>query len=326
MKVSVIIPISEKVKHIKTLDYLQQLNYPCNQIEIIVVKGSNPGRQRNAAVNYANGDLLCFFDDDLIFDKNILSKAVHYFKDSEICGMGGPSLIEKGGNFFQQMVGIVYASFFGTWDVRYRHKAIGNKVIAANEAMLILCNFLIQRDVFLKEGGFDRRFFANEENEFMNRLILKGYRLLYNPNLKVYRSYRKNIWEFMKGICRDARGRVDHYFAVPKFIQLKFFIPFLFELYLVSLIFIYPFWYFLPIFIYTILLFVVSCCEALIRRNLKAFFYLIVLFPVMHIAYGTGSGYGLLKNILKAKYPVKDTPKITMHKKFADPWPKINHF
>jgi cellulose synthase/poly-beta-1,6-N-acetylglucosamine synthase-like glycosyltransferase len=123
----------------------------------------------------------------------------------------------------------------GSFSVRNRYAAIG-AVKQATEKDLILCNMMVRRKTFLKEGGFRKDLYPNEENEFLNRLLHSQYRLVYDPGAAVFRHRRKNLGDFCYQAFRYGRGRAQQMKVYPCLSDLVHLIPAFFLFYVLSLL------------------------------------------------------------------------------------------
>lgn len=297
LKISIIIPVKPLKSPVKAIDSLKCLNYPENMIEVIKVSGWHPSRQRNMAVQSATGDILYFLDDDSQIPPDTLEKIAKRFEDHHIDVLGGPSIPPPEDSFLQQCFAECFASPFGGFNIRHRHKRSGT-FRKATERALISCNLAIRREVFLKEKGFLESLYPNEENEFLDRLHSKGYGLFYDPDIYVYRSMRKSFLDFFRQIFTYGRGRMDQTFANPVFIKPYHFVPMFFVIYLFSLPFATWRFYFLPMGLYLFLNFLFSSGIAFKKRSFSYLLVMQVVFFLSHVAYGCGSLWGILRKIL----------------------------
>ncbi len=290
--ITFIIPYAKK-KLPKVIESLKQVNYPKYKINVLIAIGNNPSKQRNLALEKAKGDIIFFFDDDPVIPKNHIKKVLKYFKDKTIVGVGGPVLTKPGVSFFQKCAGYVMASYFATQQMRARFMPLG-KVRVANEKDLISCNLAIRKSV-LGKRPFDERLYPNEENELLNRLRKKKYKLIYDPNLKIYRGQRENFYQFAKQFFRYGKSRVEHLILQPKNFSLLFIIPLLFVFYLFLLI-LFPFpWMFIPLLLYIVLDVVFSIKILIEQKSLAPIIYVPYLFFIVHVAYGLGTFYGMIQ-------------------------------
>jgi len=230
----VVIVIDRIDRPIGALGALQKLPINEKPRGIFVCVGRNPSNQRNAGVNICDTPLVYFLDDDSQVIPGTLSRLVSHFEDPRVAVAGGPNLVPPDAISFEKAVNAVLASWMGSFSVRYRYASIGS-VKEATEKDLILCNMMLRRNVFQKEGGFRIDLYPNEENEFLNRLLHKGYQLVYDPRSAVYRSRRKSLGAFCWQAFRYGRGRARQIKVYPCLSDIVHLVPALFVLYLASL-------------------------------------------------------------------------------------------
>ncbi len=65
----------------------------------------------------------------------------------------------------------------------------------------------MRRSAFESIGGFNPALYPNEENEFLERLRLSAYHLLYHPEARVEREVEKSLWAFLGSIFGYGTGR-----------------------------------------------------------------------------------------------------------------------
>lgn len=295
--ISVIIPVREERSAEPVLESLRLVDYPADRFEIIVTRGKQPSRQRNEAVNMARGDLLFFLDNDSLVPPSLFRRAVSTLETSRADVVGGPSATPRNDTVLQRCFGYAYSSPFGTLGSRRRYRSIGN-VKEATEIDLIMCNLCLRRRVFLDAGCLDERLYPNEENEFLNRLSQRGDRLIYDPHAMVFRSQRETWGAFARQVFHYGRGRIDHFFASPRFFNPIFFVPLAFMTYLLTLPLLASPLSLLPLLAYLVLA-IVAGLEALRQeRNFNSLVVMLAVFPVMHFAYALGTVRGLVENLL----------------------------
>ncbi len=302
-KISVIVPVRPGENPIRAIESIKSQSYPADKVEIIKVIGWHPSRQRNMAARIATGEIIYFLDDDSVAPHDILGKIARRFEDSLVHVLGGPSIPPPEDSFIQHAFASCFASPFGGFNIRHRHRRSG-KFRPATERELISCNLAMRREVFLRENGMNETLYPNEENEFLDRLHSRGYGLFYDPDIYVFRSQRIGFLDFFKQIFTYGRGRMDQTFANPVFIKIYHFIPLAFLLYLCSLPFCASHYYFLPFFVYLPLNLIFSSLVAIEKSSLSFLFIMPVIFLLCHLAYGLGSLWGLMKKVLRIKRKV----------------------
>ncbi|MBE9541819.1 MAG: glycosyltransferase, partial [Proteobacteria bacterium] len=286
--ISIIIPVKPG-GYVKALEAVRELAYPAEKLEIFVAEGRQPSRQRNEAVNLAKGDILYFLDDDSCPEPGNLQRIAVNFLNSNVEVVGGPSVGPEKDSFIQQCFAQLFMSPFGGAGIRNRYQRRG-KVRETSEKELILCNLSFRAEIYKKMGGLNESLYPNEENELMARIKEGGGKLLYDPDLFVYRSHRKNIKTFIKQILSYGRGRMKQTMLRPASFDLTHFIPLFFLFYCISLIFIYNPLYRLPLVVYVCLDLFFSLSPFTTGRmsmlkKVKMFSLLSLLFPVMHLSY-----------------------------------------
>ena len=314
--ISVIIPTKPFEDASKAIESLERVDYPSNKYEIILTKGYNPSAQRNRAVKIAKGEILYFIDNDSQVSPGNFEEIIGGYKDDKVSMVGGPVENSPQNTTLQKCFGLGLGSILGTFTTRYRFKSLGKNPRKATERELILANLSVKRSIFLKFSGFNETLYPNEENEFINRVLAKDYKALYVPSIKVYRKQRETIPKFFKQIFTYGKSRIDHFFFQPSFSQSIFLLPLLFCFYLVSLIFFHPLWYSIPVSVYLLAVVVNSLYLGVTHRKSMIISYMLMIFPIIHIAYGSGTFYGFIKNILlkDKKHQSKRSHQIDLRK------------
>jgi cellulose synthase/poly-beta-1,6-N-acetylglucosamine synthase-like glycosyltransferase len=231
---SVVIALDRTDKELTVLKGLCDLPKEERPREIFACVGRNPSLQRNLGVEQCSSDVVYFLDDDSYVIPGTSRELLSHFDDTRTVVSGGPNLVPPNATSFEKSVSSVLASWLGSFKVRNRYAAIGS-VKEATEKDLILCNMMVRRKAFLKEGGFRIDLFPNEENEFLNRLLHMGYRLVYDPRGAIYRSRRKSLQAYCYQGFRYGRGRARQIKVYPCLSDLVHLIPLFFLLYLLTL-------------------------------------------------------------------------------------------
>ncbi len=316
--ISVIIPRRADDSAEDAIQAVLHSDYPQHLIEIIEIIGGNPSKQRNTGAVAASGELLYFLDNDSIVTSTLFSRIAKCYLDSPICmdnrpegceklaGVGGPNLTPKSDSFLQKISGYAMASLFAALQMCARFKPTG-EMRHAGEKELILCNFSIRRKAFLRENGFNEAMYPNEENEFINRLVKKGYRFIYDPDAYVYRSRRNRFWGFVRQLFHYGGGRADQILLEGFSLKsLLFFLPlgllcYLLLLLILSVLGLSHWWEGLPLVLYGVLAILSALQVAIQEQNPLLVAILPMWYLVMHFSYGTG----LLQGFLKAWFPLK---------------------
>ena len=322
--ISIIIPVAPNGDIGPVVTSLERLRYPQEKVEIIKSEGCQPSKQRNVAARMAEGEILGFFDNDSVVSAEIVSMALDVFRSSSVAVVGGPNLTPSGDSRFQRALGEALGSRFAHGKMAARYRAIGH-IREAGEQELILCNMFVRRNVFLELGGFNEKLYPNEENEFLNRVKSYGSKIIYDPQMSIWRSRRRTLGEFIKQMFNYGRGRGEQLY-LERFRSggLSCLAPLAFTLYLVLFL---PLPYGavkLPLFLYLVLAFISALSSSLQNKRIYYLFLLPFLYFVMHISYGLGTAWGLLNGVRKSPHVDKrvDKVKVVKLKEFDASWIK----
>jgi glycosyltransferase involved in cell wall biosynthesis len=295
-KISIIIPVRTFESAREVLVSIEGAHYPSDAVEVFISQGFNPSIQRNLAAEESSGEILLFLDNDCIIAKDFLAKInISYSKETHAVAICGPAVSQHDNSFMNRLFSCVLSSFFAIFKKRAKFNPIGKKRIAGDHD-IILCNFSIKRDVFLKERGFDERLYPNEENDFFHRLSKRGYKVLYDPDIKLKRVDAYPPIFFYRSIFRYGQGRSEQFFISPNIPDLQNFVPILFIFYLLLLPLRFSVVFSIPIAIYSILSFIESlyiCIKH--RQGILIFLSLPLAIFFTHLSYGFGQIFGLFK-------------------------------
>lgn len=186
---------------IDCLKSIQKLNYPKNNIEVIVIdNASSDGSDKkikdrfpkiklikldknygfakavNIGIKKAKGELIFVGNDDLVFEKNSLKNLADFtVKNPNIGVLGGkiylkssPRKITSSGYMINRLTGNIYKA--------------PNPNELKEPDWVQGCAMLIPKKVFKKVGFFDEGFkHLFEDVDFCFRTRKKGYKIVYNP-------------------------------------------------------------------------------------------------------------------------------------------------
>ena len=245
-KVSIIIPVKNEGKNIKdALDSLIENNILAENIEVIVVDGHSKDDTVKIASNYpvkilyesigtragacnvgwrnSNGNILVFTDADCLFLKNWIRKIVNSFEDSKVAAVGGIDLTSPTSTSYIEIAGGVLEEL----------RAMKEKDWYGSAFHLRGCNVAYTKEALVKCGGFDNKFKTAEESELQYRLHKMGYKLIFNPSIKVYHKRRSTLKGYLKQFYYYGFGEFQ---LIQKHPSL-FFIPDIFILLCITLLF-----------------------------------------------------------------------------------------
>jgi cellulose synthase/poly-beta-1,6-N-acetylglucosamine synthase-like glycosyltransferase len=226
-KVSIVIPTKNNGDIIeKCLKSIQNLDYPKDKLEVIIVDGystdntveiakkygckiifENKGTisyARDVGVKHAKGDFIAFTDADCVVDRNWIKELIKHFNDEKVAGVGGPNITPEDDTEFAKCVGLVLSLLSR---VGARYGLVGGDVVEIYHNPT--CNVMYRKDVLEEVGGFNYSLVTVDDEELDYRIRKKGYRILYTPHAIVY-HYRKPTWKkFMKMAWNYGVGRMQ---------------------------------------------------------------------------------------------------------------------
>lgn len=271
----------------------RNLNYPSELLECLVARGTQPSAQRNAAAQQAKGEWLYFLDDDSLPQPDNLQKALLHFREPCVASVGGPSLCPPHAPPLEKAFARVQQAWLAFGPSRARYGMVGHPR-DTTEKELILCNQIYRRDLFLHAGGFDESLYPNEENALMDRLQRKGYRLVYDPHIIVYRRPRGTLRGFGKMLFNYGRGRAEQFRRHPTPGSAMNFVPPLFLVYCLATP-VLPGYLLWPWAVYAAAL--VLQMLAMMSRERPFPLYVVPLIFLSHLLYGLGFWRGLLTRL-----------------------------
>ena len=213
-RVTVVIPALPHNGQPEALKHLGTLDYPEHKLEVLVARGRSPSRQRNEAVSAASGEYLLFLDEDSRVSPRLLREYLAVFEREPAAGAVGGPVESEPGSGFQDLASLVLGEpwVVGRTASRYRARGVSR---FTDERELILCNLCVRREAFEAVEGFNEGLYPNEENEFLERLRLSGWRLVYRPEARVARPQRSGLGDLLGSTHRYGRGRAAQMLCLP---------------------------------------------------------------------------------------------------------------
>ncbi len=282
-------------------------------VKIIKTKFKGPAIKRDIGAKKASSNILAFLDDDSYPHKNWLKNALIHFTDKKISAVGGPAITPKTDSFIARLSGSFYESFLASANNNIRY-------LPKKQSQLVddwpTVNFLINKKDFFEVGGFDSNYYPGEDTKLCFELIKKNKKILYEPKAIVYHHRRDSLKKHFNQVLNYALHR--GYF-MKKFkdnsLKITYFVPSLFFLYNIFLIFFilflrsthivfiqkYKLMIFIPIILYLFLVFIESLKAVFKYKDLR-FLLLVFLFYFSHNIYGFNLIRGLLStNLIEEK-------------------------
>ncbi|MBN1487943.1 MAG: exopolysaccharide biosynthesis polyprenyl glycosylphosphotransferase [Anaerolineae bacterium] len=156
--------------------------------QVITIPNSGPAAARNKGAEIAQGELLLFTDADCEPVPDWIDQmSKPFLEDETVAGAKG-----------------VYLSRQGELIARFTQLEYEDKYIrmARQEQIDFIDTYsaAYRRDIYLTNGGFDALFTTAsvEDQEFSFRLARKGYRLVFQPDAKVYHQHNRTLRHYWR--------------------------------------------------------------------------------------------------------------------------------
>lgn len=315
-RVSLVIPCYNEEKYIaQVVNNILSQTYPVSNIEAIFIDGNstdstssiiqsfiaghanfklihNPNRTvpfaLNLAIKQSIGNPIIRLDAHTIYAPDYIEKVMETFNHTGADIVGGP-MRAVGNTSFQRSVAYCTSTKFGVGDSGFHDES---KEGYADSVYLGAW----KREIFNEVGLFDEEMKRNQDDEFHYRAKSKGKKIYLNPEIKCWYYPRSSIKTLFKQYFQYGLFKPMVLKKVSSEIKLRHLIPVFFVLYLLSIPVLFYFFHIYSLLFlvgYLIIDFSFSFknCK-LIRECL----YRILIYPIIHVAYGTGFLCGLFKS------------------------------
>ncbi len=259
----------------------------------------NPGRIVPKALNIglknARGDVIIRMDAHNIYEKDYVSKCVKYLNEYEVDNVGGIWTTLPGSEtLVAKTIALALSHPFGVGNAYFR---IGSPRPRETDTVPFGC---YRKEVFTKIGCFNENLVRNQDIEFNLRLKKAGGKVLLVPDILSYYHSRPTLESlFRQNFLNGFWVLYSLRFAKIPF-SVRHLVPLFFVMSLACSLFLsffyYPFIY-LFVFIFGLYFMVNSFFSLKLsgKQGLKYFPSLVAAFTVLHISYGLGSLWGIVR-------------------------------
>jgi glycosyltransferase involved in cell wall biosynthesis len=241
----------------------------------------------NLAIPNCRGDIIVRWDAHTRYAPDYLLQIISTFEKTQADIVGGP-MRAVGETPFQQAVAYATSTVLGVGNSRFHFENYNGYTDSVYLGAW-------KRSVFEKIGIFDEQMLRNQDDEFHYRAKHSGLLIFQTPDIKSYYFPRKDLISLYRQYFGYGLFKPLVLKKIKSEIKIRHLVPMLFVSYLAVLPFVC--WVhsvtWVPLIVYLVLLAVFSCQA---KGGLKVMGWSMLVYPVLHIAYGTGFWKGLFKN------------------------------
>jgi succinoglycan biosynthesis protein ExoA len=326
--VSILMPIRNEVGYIKqSLGSVLQQDYPPERIEILVIDGMSTDDTRriieetiyeqqacspppychvtlldnpecivatalNIGIKRAKGEIIIRVDGHCEIAPDYVSRCVSHLLDGEVDCVGGP-MDTEGESFVSGVIALAMRSTFGVGNSAFR--TVKGKSMQVDSVPFPA----YRRETIEKIGFFDEEIIRNQDDEYNYRLRKSGYKILLAKDVKSKYYSRSSFQSLWKQYFQYGFWKVRVLQKHPGQMSIRQFIPpvFVLSLLLSIILSITTAWG-------SILLSTIIGCYCIAnilasfwttRMCFGKIFILPFAFVILHLSYGLGFIWGLIK-------------------------------
>lgn len=199
--------VVDQSKDEKTKNQIKPLN--TKKIDYFKLHKIGKSRALNLGIKKAQGDILVFTDDDCLVNKDWLNKIYQSFNENEgITGVLGQTLPYRKELHKNEICPAIFLN---------NKKKIISKPSLHSKNIGFGNNMAFKKEVFIKIGGFKEWLgvgsigLAGLDAEITLRTLIKHYKIMYNPKIKIYHNRWLTKNEFYKQCLSYTCGEVACY-------------------------------------------------------------------------------------------------------------------
>ena len=293
-KIEVILVDSNSTDNTKNIMQIFKKNYISKFKNIMIL--DNPKKTLpcgwNVALKESSGEYILRVDAHTTFPNDFVSKNLQEMEKNEDIVGGKCESITLNNSRKEKLLLIAEESIFGAGIADFRRKE-------KREYVSTLAFAMYRKKVFDDVGEYNENLARTEDNEMHYRMKKKGYKFLLSPNIKSYRYARNSFKELVKQKFSNGKWIGITMYYCPKCFSLYHFIPLFFVLAIIASVILALFK--INLFIITLasmyLLFNIVNLIVILFKNKFHIEYLLLLFIflALHLAYGFGTIFGLMK-------------------------------
>ncbi|MFH0907586.1 MAG: glycosyltransferase [bacterium] len=264
----------------------------------VFFKVGDASEKRNAGWRESHADIIAFIDDDVYVPPHWTTKVLEAFAATDVGMVSGPSLVPTDISRLARLAGLALSSKAAGY-VAGRYVKGSDLVKRVKWSRTIGCNMIFRRAAFNEVGGFDPNFYPGEEMMAAVAVQRHGHALVFHSDAYVFHYPKQTFRGFWKQIFRYGATRI-RLIRAGLDVELTPLVPGVWVLSLVVLGLVAPFVQ-LAAWLLALDLALYAVTDLWMTLNVvvetKRPFDLLLFFinPFMHISYGVGIWYEVLR-------------------------------
>jgi cellulose synthase/poly-beta-1,6-N-acetylglucosamine synthase-like glycosyltransferase len=328
--VTIAMPCRDEEPYIEAcIRSVQEQDWPRDRLEVLVADGmsmdatreilsrlaaedarirliDNPARIQAAGLNEcirrARGEVIVRMDVHAEYAPDFIRQCVTALERTGADNVGGPAR-PKARTFFQRCVAAALSSPLGIGGSRYRKDGQEGWVESVWPGAF-------RREVFERVGLFDPRAVTNEDAELNQRIVDAGGRVYLTPDIGVFYYPRESMRALARQYFKYGQGRARTLLKHRRFLSLRPAVPFLWMVGEAAL-FATSAWH--PLAPWSLAAYALATGAEAVRVGRRegplAVPVVWAIFPVLHVAHGSGFLTGLLRYAIRRDW--QPTEKLT---------------
>ncbi len=261
----------------------------------------------NEGIKNSNGDPVMIMSAHAMYEKDYIRKCVDASKKYNADNVVGTwKILPRGNNLSEKAIVLALSSSFGVGSAKYRTGSNKKKEVEYVDTGAYGC---YKKNVFKKVGLYNEKLSRGEDMEFNLRLKKAGGKIILVPDAVVYYYARTDFSSFCKHNLRNGAWAIIPFkYSSTLPVSIRHLVPLAFISSLIisgvlSLFLQSFFWLCLSIIgSYLLSNIYFSVRTALNKKDIIYFFIMPVIFGSLHITYGLGSLWGLMKVVISRQF------------------------
>lgn len=153
-------------------------------VKIVLTESTKPGKKRNIAMKQSKATYFAFIDSDAYPHKNWLVNSLPLLKYPRVGMVGGPNSIPHKTTYLERMaIKVLYLHVMakGLYSLKKFKKGTSEQNLMASSNLIAKSRVVKESD-----GYFDENCYPGEDAVICYKVLDKGYKILYSPDVIVY--------------------------------------------------------------------------------------------------------------------------------------------